>query len=152
ERLNQIECPSQEGGLYMAQFGIDPVHNVIQLGIKDDIEFAMKHERWRAAITLIFAGIDLMAFLGMPAGKDSQTKSDFITWAEGYISFPCAEHLTGIDLYGCRCGFLHAYSIDSELSRNGKCRRIGFIANDVKPEVKVARTVDPDLVLLTIPG
>jgi hypothetical protein len=39
-----------------------------------------------SAVILIYAGIDAMAFLGMPANRQDVTSHDFITWAEKYMS------------------------------------------------------------------
>ncbi len=134
----------------MADFSLDPVHNVIQLGIKDDIEFTLQHGRWRAATTLIYQAIDIMGSLAMPSNAPKQEKRHFIEWADKYIRFAGAEQLSGVELYAARCGYLHSYSIDSEMSRSGKCRRIGYIAEDVLPEVVFVRSVDMNMVLVTI--
>lgn len=96
----------------------DPIINAIQNGIKHDIEVALTNERYRAATILIYAGMDAMAFLNIPAGHTEVSRDDFIRWAERYVRFPCREQLTGADLYGARCAMLHAYGVVSP--RSGK--------------------------------
>jgi hypothetical protein len=59
-----------------------------------------------------------MAFLGMPKGQESVTKADFVAWSERYIHLPGPEKLTGLDLYGARCGLLHNYSVYSDRNRS----------------------------------
>ena len=98
----------------------DPIINAIYKGIKLDIETVLTHKRYRAAIILIYAGMDAMAFLDMPAGQDEVTRTDFMKWTDRYIRFPCKEQLTGADLYGARCSLLHVYGADSRMSRTGK--------------------------------
>ena len=92
-----------------------------------------------------------MAYLDMPAGQEDVTRTDFVRWVERYIRFPCAEQLTGLELYGARCGMLHSYSVASNLSRQGKCRQIGYMGKSV-PEVRSNPAVSTDLVLVSVPG
>lgn len=129
----------------------DPLNNVIQEGIKADIEFNLSHGRYRAAIILIFSGIDTMAHLAMPTGQDQATRSDFIRWADRYIKFPCKEQVTGEELYGFRCGMLHAYGPESSLSRQGKVRTIGFCDHCV-PEIRFNPSIDSTLVGISLRG
>lgn len=72
-----------------------------------------------AALTLSFVCIDTMAYLGLPSGKTSQTRSDFIAWVDKYLK---AHHeqqyqYRGTDVYAARCGFLHAFSAEADLHR-----------------------------------
>ena len=97
----------------------DPIINAVQNGIKRDIEVALTNERYRAATILIYAGMDAMAFLNMPAGHTEVSRDDFIRWAERYVRFPCREQLTGADLYGARCAMLHAYGVVSRIVEPG---------------------------------
>jgi hypothetical protein len=62
----------------MSDLKHDPIINAIQNGIKDDIEFNQKAERFRATLLLIYAAIDAMAFLNMPASQSDVTRKDFI--------------------------------------------------------------------------
>ena len=45
------------------------------------------------------------------------------------------EQLTGLDLYGARSALLHEYSVFSRLSREGKCRVIGYADRLAQPVV-----------------
>lgn len=127
----------------------DPIINAIQNGIKRDIEVALTNERYRAATILIYAGMDAMAFLNMPASQTEVSRDDFIRWAERYVRFPCREQLTGADLYGARCAMLHAYGVVSRMSRAGNCRMIGYLDQSL-PEVRYNPSVAADLVLVSI--
>lgn len=129
----------------------DPIINVIQNGIKRDIEVALSNNCLRAAIILIYAGMDAMAFLDMPLDKSEVTRDEFIRWADRYIRFPCKEQLSGADLYGARCAMLHAYGAVSHLSRSGKCRKVIYMDKSV-PEVLYNPSGSADRVYVSIPA
>jgi hypothetical protein len=132
----------------MADFSTDPIINAIQNGIKEDIRVAFEHERFRAGIILIYAGMDAMAFLDMPVGQTEVRKDDFIRWAETYIRFPCKEQVTGKDFYGARCAMLHAYGAVSRMSKAGECRMLGYMDRSI-PEVRFNPAVSTDVVLVS---
>ncbi len=133
----------------MADLQRDPIINMIQNGIKRDIEIALSNNCLRAAVILIYAGMDAMAFLDMPSGKSEVTGDEFIRWADRYIRFPCKEQLSGADLYGARCAMLHVYGAVSRLSRSGKCRIVEYMDKSV-PEVRYNPSGPTDLVLVSI--
>jgi hypothetical protein len=126
----------------------DPLRNVVEEGIKRSIRVALAEKCYGAAVILIYAGIDAMAFLGMPSSHEDVTRDDFIAWVDRFIYFPCKEQVSGLEFYGARCGMLHNYSAFSRLSREGKCRIIGYVDESV-PEVMTAAEV-PHLVLVSI--
>lgn len=129
----------------------DPIINAIHNGIKRGIRVALENNCLDSAVILILSGIDAMAYISMPAGQGDVTRNDFVRWAEQYIRFPCSEQLTGLDLYGARCAMLHSYSTASKLSREGKCRQIGYTDKSV-PEVHFAPNVSNSLVLVSVPA
>ena len=135
----------------MADLNHDPIVNVIHNQIKQSIRVLLDNRRFGAAVILIYSGIDTMAYLSMPAGQEDVTQTDFVRWAERYIHFPCKEQLTGLDLYGARCGMLHNYGVVSRLSRQGKCRQIGYLGKS-KPEVIFNPSASTDLVLVSVSG
>jgi len=135
----------------METFNRDPIINVIHKGIKDSIRVAIKNRCYGASVILILSGIDAMAYLDMPGSQEDVNREDFIDWSEKYIKFPCKEQITGLDLYGARCGMLHNYSSQSKLSREGKCRQIGYMDKST-PEIRYNSNVSKDLVLVSIEG
>jgi hypothetical protein len=135
----------------MSDLRQDPIINVIQNGIKRGIRVALENDCYPSAVILIYSGIDTMAFLNMPANQLDVTRPDFIEWAERYIRFPCQEQLSGLDLYGTRCSMLHTHSAFSRLSREGRCRMIGYMDQSV-PEVIYNPDVDRELVMVSIQG
>jgi virulence-associated protein VapD len=119
--------------LYPFPFVNDPIMNVIQYGIKNDIEILMDNKGYRGVLTLIYSGIDALAFAKMPALKNKVERSDFISFCIKYINLYGIDEnnnkhykITGEDLYGARCSILHTYghNLESTLSQNGQCKRI----------------------------
>ena len=129
----------------------DSIVNTINQGIRRDIEVALANNCLRAAIILIFSGIDAMTYLDLPENETDVTRGHFIRWCDRYIRFPCQEQLTGADLYGARCSMLHTYGAVSRLSRAGKCRKVGYMDKSV-PEIRANKAIDPTLVLVSVPG
>lgn len=135
----------------MTDLSRDPIINVIHNGIKRGIRVALENECWRAAALLTLSGIDTMAYLNMPQGQEDVTRQDFTQWADKYIQFPCKEQLTGLDLYGARCAMLHHYGTASKLSRDGKCREVGYMYKS-KPDVRFNPQVSTEMVLVCVEG
>lgn len=132
----------------MTIFKNDPITNAIYDGIKRGIQVTIENRCYGSAVKLIFSGIDTMAYLNMPASQQDVERKDFIAWAERYIKFPCKEQLTGLDLYGARCAMLHAYGARSKLSREGKCRMVGYINKGI-PEIRSKPNV-ADLIIVSV--
>lgn len=133
----------------MADLSRDPIINVVQNQIKRGIRVALENGCHASAVILIYAGIDTMAYLNMATGQEDVGKDDFVQWADRYVHFPCEEQVSGLELYGARCGMLHTHSITSRLSRQGSIRLIGYMDKSV-PEVSYNPSVSKDLVLVSI--
>ena len=129
----------------------DPITKAIYGGLKKGIQVAVENNCYASAVILILSGIDSMAFLSMPASQIDVKPPDFKEWADRYIKFPCSEQLTGSDLYGARCAMLHSYGVVSKMSRNGKCRIIGYLSETI-PEIRYDPAIDKNLVLVSVPA
>jgi hypothetical protein len=127
----------------------DPIINSINNGIKRGIQVAFDNKCFGSTVILLYSGIDVMAYINMPAKQEDVTRNDFIDWSDKYIKFSCKEQLTGKDLYGARCAMLHNYSVFSRMSRNSECRTIGYMDHSI-PEVIFNPSVSNSLVLVSI--
>lgn len=135
----------------MSQYSKDPVINVVYQQIKEPIKLCIEHNHFSAAVKLIYAGIDTMAFLGMQRNKQKVTRSDFISWVERYIHFEGREQLTGKDVYGARCSMLHNHSVYSSLSQKGECRKVLY-ASQMYPPVRFIPKIDEKSVVVSVPA
>jgi len=135
----------------MADLQNDPVMNAIHNGIRRGINVVLENECFGSAAILILSAIDTMAYLSMPKDQQDVTSKDFIKWADTYIRFPGPEQLTGAELYGARCAMLHSYGVSSRMSREGKCRMIGYLDQSMPP-IRYNPKVSKELVLVSLPA
>jgi len=132
----------------MNDFTRDPIINVINNGIKRDIRVALDNGCHRAAVTLIYSGIDAMAGLTRPEKQDEVSRNDFISWADRYIKLKHPKVVTGSDLYGARCAILHTYGPESRMSKAGLCKRISYMVAD--GPILYSKSKDPNLVVISV--
>jgi hypothetical protein len=86
----------------------------------ESVEDCLAKQRILPCLTLLYSGIDVVASLEHTAS----TRYTFIKWVEEYLLKDATLPCTGADLYGARCGILHSFSAESELSKQGKARQI----------------------------
>ena len=96
----------------MATTADESLYNVLLNGIIKDVNDAWERRSHRATLILVYCGIDAMAHLTMPTGKDKVTRADFVAWAEKYLRFRSADMqptltLPGLELYAARCALVH---------------------------------------------
>jgi len=76
------------------------------------------------ALTLVFAGIDIVASLERQSGEG--TKASFRRWVEQYLLPAKPLGCTSLELYAARCGIVHTFTPESDLSRTGRVRKIYY--------------------------
>ena len=78
-------------------------------------------------LILLYSTIDIASYLN---SASASTRERFVLWCDTYLlkakQLPC----TALELYGARCGVVHAMSPDSDLSTAGKVRRIIYAWGD----------------------
>jgi len=99
-------------------------HAFLENGIKRPIRLLLEAQCYPAALTLIFSGIEIMSYLNLPSPRSDVMRSDFISWAERYLTPLLEPKIGGKDLYGARCTALRG--VDSRLVREGQCRMIRY--------------------------
>jgi hypothetical protein len=107
-------------------FAEDLLINLVHRGIKEPIRLLLDNRFFTAALTLVYCGIDAMAFLGLPPEQEEVRRPDFISWCDRYLVLPGDAAPTGIEFYGARCGALHTHSGTSGFSRRGGARLIQY--------------------------
>ena len=129
----------------------EAIANVIHEGIKADIQHLVEQERHRAALLLIYAGMDTMAFISMPDAQEDVKGTDFIGWADHFLDLD--GRVTGEELYAARCALLHTYSTESRRTRSGTgVRQIGYFAGALGPIVRADPAIDPQFVMVSVEG
>lgn len=121
----------------------EDIENIINNGIKGDIEFVYSNGRIRATLVLIYAGIDAMATLNMANNQEEVRRKDFIDWVDKYLHIPGDIQLTGVDFYGARCALLHSYGVQSRLSSQGVAREIDYWDSPLLPAITITPRAKP---------
>jgi hypothetical protein len=79
------------------------------------------------ALILLYAGIDIFGSWLRPKSRLENNSKDFRDWADRYLLKGSSLPLTADDLWGARCGLLHAATAGSKNSRAGQAREIHYI-------------------------
>ena len=129
----------------------DPVYNAIYAGIIRGIKLTLANECYQSAVILIYSGIDIMAALTRPACKDKATRKDFKDWVDRYVNLRSPLAVSAEELYSARCATLHTLGVESDLTRSGTSRRIGYTVGS-RRAIHYDPSVSTDLVLVDIPS
>ena len=74
-------------------------------------------------LILIYSSIDIASWLH---SENQSVKVRFTEWVDKYLLTGSSMRCTALDLYGARCGILHTFSSESDLSNAGKARQIYY--------------------------
>lgn len=101
-------------------------------GIKALIEQIKRCEKagaTTAAVAMAYVCIDTMAFLSLPADRETQGKADFIAWVDSYLRGHEDQpyKYRGLDVYGARCALLHAFGSEANFhQQNPDAKKFGY--------------------------
>ena len=72
------------------------------------------------AVVMGYICLDTMAYLSMPAGREQNTRADFIAFVDTYLKAHKDQpyQYRGIDIYAARCAVFHQYGSEAEMHRN----------------------------------
>jgi len=129
---------------------MDLFKEVIADCIGNDIHVCLKNNASTGAVLLTYCAMDAMAFLSMPEGKQKVGRSDFKDWVKKYMKTDSVQpyQYNEEDLYVARCGIVHTYGAESDLSREKKCKIIVYKPNCLNHFYDPAK--HPDLVVLGV--
>ena len=119
--MREREFGAEQGGRDLDDISLQPYDQAIKQ-LKDSIEDCLSKGRVLSCLTLLYAAIDIFASLEQQAHEG--TKGSFVRWVDTYMLPNNALQFCSIDLYAARCGIVHAFSAESDLSRSGKARKI----------------------------
>jgi hypothetical protein len=98
-------------------------------GLVDEIKTCEKAGAITSAVAMSFVCIDTMAYLSLPAGRETQGKADFIAWVDAYLKGHESQpyHYRGMDVYGARCAMLHAFGSESDFhEKYADAKKFGY--------------------------
>lgn len=99
------------------------------------IEACLRSRLLLPGLLLLYAGIDIMAWLNRPKSHADVQRSDFVEWAEKYLLPGTKLACSAIDLYAARCSLLHSYTAESRLSREGKAKQVFIPGVQAVPKI-----------------
>jgi hypothetical protein len=96
--------------------------NIMLLG--SGIDACIEKKLSAPVLILIYSGIDTAGWLA--SSEHYATKASFMKWVDAYLLKGKPLQCTSLELYAARCGLLHTFTPNSELSSLGKARRIYY--------------------------
>lgn len=98
-------------------------------GLIAEIKRCEAAEATMAGVAMVYVGIDVMSFLALPAGRESQRKADFIAWVDAYMKGHPEQpyQYQGLDVYGARCALLHSFGSEATFHQdNPEAKTFGY--------------------------
>jgi hypothetical protein len=92
----------------------------------DAAELCLSKEYVQPCLMILYSTIDNLAYLNRKENHAGVIQEDFKNWTEEYLQPKMHSALTADDLYGARCGVLHAGSSESNKSRRGEANEIFY--------------------------
>ena len=90
--------------------------------ILKSIGLCMEKKHILPALMLTYSAIDIVG--GLERKKGEGTKASFIRFVDGYLLRAKPLGCTALELFGARCGILHAAAAESDLFKKGKVRMV----------------------------
>jgi hypothetical protein len=98
-------------------------------GLINEIKTCENAGATTSAVAMAFVCMDTMAYLALPAGRETQGKADFIAWVDAHLKGHEEQpyQYRGLDVYGARCAMLHAFGSESDFhEKNGDAKKFGY--------------------------
>jgi hypothetical protein len=131
---------------------VDPIHYIVRETL---LVFKLlgEHEHNVHALMVLYATMDMMAWLDLPQGKDMVQRLDFKAWVDKYmLPTPLLRECTSEDLYGARCAILHTRGATPPNAKKHGQRSIWYYGRPT-PEVqdlRLRKAGDPDVILVSV--
>ena len=109
------------------------------MSLMSGIDACLERNLKGPALTLIYSTIDTAGWLD--TDQTFTTRQGFINWTEKYLLTAKPLACNAIDLYAARCGLLHTFTPDSQLSADGKARRLCYAWGTAKVQ-DIQRIID----------
>ena len=130
----------------------DEIRHTIDFQLKQPIAMCIRGKYYRAALILIYSGMDAMSNLIRNLKKRENNRDDFVEWVRGYLHIQ-GEHQTQItpeEWWSSRCGLIHTQTYLSRDVSNGKCRIITFMNGLENPTIRYNKSIDPSQINVSI--
>jgi len=88
------------------------------------------------ALVLVYSGIDVAGWLYV-GDPTAPPRTRFTKWVTRYLLPAGNLGVSALELFGARCGLLHNFGSESDLSRQGKVRQIQYARGSSSPETVI---------------
>jgi len=90
------------------------------------IQLTLEAKKHLPTLILIYSAIDVLAWLNRPHANLDVTRNDFILWVDQFMLPGSSLRCSATDLYSARCGVVHSYQAESNLTRKGKAKQVWY--------------------------
>jgi hypothetical protein len=97
------------------------------------IDKSLKENKIITSLILLYSAID--SFSNLANRTNSSGRQIFIKWVDKWMLNDTLENVAGIDLYAARCGILHGFISESDLSNKDKAKQILYSYGEAPPEI-----------------
>src|ERR1700724_1775650 len=94
------------------------------IDLQDAIEESYAKARYIPCLVLLYSGIDVAASLEPNLGHGVGDR--FKKWVDRYMLKSSSLKCTATDLFAARCAVVHTFTPESDLSKGGKARVMGY--------------------------
>ena len=109
------------------------------MSLASGIDACIEKKAITSALVLIYSSIDTTWWLD--STETFATRNDFMRWVDDYLLKAKPLKCTSLDLYAARCGLVHTFTPDSQLSTLGKARVICYAWGTARVE-DMQHTID----------
>lgn len=107
------------------------------------IDLLLENELQGQALIIFYSAIEALGLLDSESSNVRSTNKTFKNWAEKYLLTDQSLKFSSTDLWGARCGVLHTFMRESDLSREAKAKTLVYFS-EKHPHVAAyeAATID----------
>ena len=97
----------------------------------ETINFTFSKQYLNPCLTLLYSGIDIVSSLDR---QGKTPKEAFLEWTEKYLLSKKKFECTSLEIYAARCGLVHTFTSQSNLTRSKKARSIIYSWGSADPQ------------------
>jgi hypothetical protein len=98
------------------------------------IQLCMRSKMVTPALVVLYSAIDIAGWLDAE-DPGAAVRTRFVSWVDKYLLPAQPFRCTALELYAARCGVVHTFTADSDLTQRGTARRIIYAWGDSRAEV-----------------
>jgi hypothetical protein len=110
-----------------------------------------REQCFEQSLVVLYALIDTVGLVDNQFGKTSANRTTFKNWINTYVNVS-SLNVSADDIYAARCGILHSFSSESDLSRKGRAKEIQYYLDQSNSEgFKILTQSNHQTNVITVP-